>query len=190
MEIVVSAPSGRLGPERWNGDNSEVLSVRGQLLVLDADAPSDRAASLGLERAQLGLERAARPSVEMWWGGLAGHGLAVVVDDLDVVAVRVEHEGAVIARVVHGARAGGAVVLVARGERGGVEGPHRGVRVRREREVDVLRKRALVAHEREGEVGAGELHAIRRVVRQAEPGVRLDEAYPTRVRLSHKPRPL
>ena len=25
--------------------------------VLDADAPSDRAASLGLERAQLGLER-------------------------------------------------------------------------------------------------------------------------------------
>ncbi len=57
MEIVVSAPSGRLGPERWNGDNSEVLSVRGQLLVLDADAPSDRAASLGLERAQLGLER-------------------------------------------------------------------------------------------------------------------------------------
>jgi hypothetical protein len=35
------------------------LSVRGQLLVLDADADalSDRAASLGLERAQLGLER-------------------------------------------------------------------------------------------------------------------------------------
>src|ERR1039457_1149629 len=23
MEIVVSAPSGRLGPERWNGDNAE-----------------------------------------------------------------------------------------------------------------------------------------------------------------------
>jgi hypothetical protein len=39
------------------GDNSEVLSVRGQLLVLDADALSDHAASLGLERAQLGLER-------------------------------------------------------------------------------------------------------------------------------------
>jgi hypothetical protein len=69
---------------------------------------------------------------------LAGRGSAVVVDDLDVVAVRVEHEGAVVARVVHGALAGGAVVLVARGERGGVEGPHRGVRVRGEREVDVL----------------------------------------------------
>ena len=46
------------------------------------------------------------------------------------MAVRVEHEGGVIARVVHGALPGGAVVLVARGERGGVEGPHRGVRVR------------------------------------------------------------
>src|SRR5450759_2053633 len=42
-------------------------------------------------------------------GGLAGHGSAVVVDDLDVVAIRVEHEGAVVARVVHGALAGGAV---------------------------------------------------------------------------------
>ena len=67
---------------------------------------------------------------------------------LDVVAVGVENEGAVVARVVDGALAGGAVVLVARGERGGVEGPHRGVLVRGEREVDVLSKRALVAHKR------------------------------------------
>ena len=67
-----------------------------------------------------------------------------MVDELDVVAVRVEYERAVVARVVLGALAGGAVVLVARGERGGVEGPHRGVRVRGEREVDVLGKRALV----------------------------------------------
>ena len=43
---------------------------------------------------------------------------AVVVDDLDVVAVRIEHEGAVVARVVHDALAGGAVVLVARVQRG------------------------------------------------------------------------
>ena len=102
------------------------------------------------------------------------HGSAVVVDDLDVMAVRVEHEGAVIARVVHGALAWGAVVLVARGERGGVEGPHRSVRVRGEGEVDVLGERALVAHEREGEVGAAELHAIPRFVPQAKPGVRRD----------------
>jgi hypothetical protein len=31
MEIVVSAPSGRLGPERWNGDNLEVWPARRQL---------------------------------------------------------------------------------------------------------------------------------------------------------------
>jgi len=87
------------------------------------------------------------------------------------MAVGVEHERAVAPRVVDGALARGAVVLVARGERGGVEGPHRGVRVRvrGEGEVDVLGERALVAHEREGDVRARELHAIRRVVRQAEP---------------------
>ena len=90
------------------------------------------------------------------------------------MAVGVEHERAVAPRVVDGALARGAVVLVARGERGGVEGPHRSVRVRREGEVHVLGEGAPVAHEREGEVGAGELHAIRRVVRQAEPGVGRD----------------
>ena len=36
-----------------------------------------------------------------------------MVDELDVVAVRVEHERAVVARVVYGTLARGAVVLVA-----------------------------------------------------------------------------
>src|SRR4051812_13647887 len=69
---------------------------------------------------------------------------AIVVDDLDVVPVGVEDERAVVARVVHGALAGPAVVLVSGGERGGVEGPHRGVVPGGEGEVDVLRERPLV----------------------------------------------
>src|SRR4051794_26435458 len=44
----------------------------------------------------------------------------VVVDDLDVVPVRVQDERAVVARVVDGALAGTAVVLVSRCESGGV----------------------------------------------------------------------
>src|SRR3712207_8147794 len=44
-----------------------------------------------------------------------------VADDLDVVPVGVEDEGAVVVRVVLGAQAGGAVVLVAGGDRRGVE---------------------------------------------------------------------
>src|SRR4051812_5399008 len=47
-------------------------------------------------------------------------GSPVVVDDLDVVPVGVQDESAVVARVVVGALAGSAVVLVARGERRGV----------------------------------------------------------------------
>src|SRR5437899_5921573 len=106
-------------------------------------------------------------------GGLVGHGSApVVVDDLDVVPVRVEHERAVVARVVDRALAGRAVVLVARRERGGVERAHRGVLAGGEREVDVLRERPLVPDEREAVVRAGQLHAAGLVVRQAEPGVR------------------
>jgi hypothetical protein len=31
MEIVVSAPSGRLGPERWNGDIAEVMLMHKRL---------------------------------------------------------------------------------------------------------------------------------------------------------------
>src|SRR4051794_26604607 len=48
-----------------------------------------------------------------------------VADRLDVVAVRVEDEGAVVSRVIVGAYAGGAIVLAAGGEGGGVEGVHR-----------------------------------------------------------------
>jgi Thioredoxin len=52
--------------------------------------------------------------------------------------------------------------------------------------VDVLGERALVVHQREGEVGAAELHAIGRVVRQAEPGVRSDRRVeaPRRLRIA------
>ena len=71
---------------------------------------------------------------------------AVVVDDLDVVPVGVQDERAVVARVVDGALAGTAVVLVARGESGGVERPHGRVVLRREREMDVLRQRPLTEH--------------------------------------------
>jgi hypothetical protein len=45
---------------------------------------------------------------------------------LDVVALRVDDEGAVVVRVVLGAQAGGAVVLAAGGDRGGVEGVYLG----------------------------------------------------------------
>src|SRR4051795_2642047 len=98
----------------------------------------------------------------------------VVVDDLDVVPVRVEHERAVVARVVDRALARRAVVLVARRERGGVERAHRGVLARGEREVDGLRERPLVPDEREAVVRAGQLHAAGVVVCQAQPGVRGD----------------
>jgi hypothetical protein len=91
-----------------------------------------------------------------------------VVDDLDVVTIRIEHERPVVARVVDGALAGHAVVPVARGERGSVEGPHGGVRVRGERQMDVLGERAIVANDREAGVLVAELHAIRGVVCQAQ----------------------
>src|ERR671934_17345 len=99
---------------------------------------------------------------------------AVVIDDLDGVPVGVEDKRAVVAGVVEGALAGTAVVLVARGERGGVERPHGRVVLRREREVDVLGERPPVADEREAVVRAGEPHAVGLVVGQAEPGVRGD----------------
>src|SRR5439155_23461431 len=72
--------------------------------------------------------------------GVVGHGSAVVVDDLEVVPVGVQDEGAVVARVVDGALAGTPVVLEARGERGGVERAHGHVVLRREGDVDVRRK--------------------------------------------------
>jgi hypothetical protein len=66
---------------------------------------------------------------------------AVVVDDLDVVAVGVEHERAVVAGVVDRPLARSAVVLVAGLERGGVERPDRRVVAGPERDVDVLGRR-------------------------------------------------
>ncbi|KAG1302687.1 hypothetical protein G6F62_015865 [Rhizopus arrhizus] len=51
-------------------------------------------------------------------GAVAGR---TVIDHFDVVAVRIEHKGAVVARVV-GAFAGRAVVGAAGGDRGAVEG--------------------------------------------------------------------
>ena len=98
----------------------------------------------------------------------------VVVDDLDVVPVGVQHERAVVARVVDGALARTAVVLVARGERGGVERPDGRVVSCRERDVDVLRERPVVMDEREAVGRAGELHAAGLVGRQAESRVRGD----------------
>src|SRR5688572_33510396 len=86
-------------------------------------------------------------------------GAAVVVDDLDVVPVGVQDERAVVAGVVHGTLPRTAVVLVAGGERGGVERAHRGVLAGGEGEVDVLRERPLVVDQREAVVLARELHA-------------------------------
>src|SRR3954464_14679156 len=76
------------------------------------------------------------------------YGSAVVVDDLDVVPVGVQDEGAVVARVVDDPLAGTPVILVARGERGGVERADGRVVLRREGDVDVLRERPLVVDER------------------------------------------
>ena len=64
-----------------------------------------------------------------------------MVDGLDVVAVGVEDERPVVAGVVGGALAGGAVVRVARVDRGPVEGVDRLVGVGAERDVDVLGRR-------------------------------------------------
>jgi hypothetical protein len=50
-----------------------------------------------------------------------------VADGLDVVAVRIEHEGAVVTRVIDGPRSGLAVVAPAGGERGRVKGVDGGV---------------------------------------------------------------
>jgi hypothetical protein len=63
-----------------------------------------------------------------------------VVDDLDVVAVGVQDERAVVAGVVDEALAGPAVVLVARGDAGGVERADGGVLGRGEGEAAARRR--------------------------------------------------
>src|SRR5438477_11660153 len=100
--------------------------------------------------------------------------VVAVKDSFYVVPIRVEHERAVVARVVDRALARRAVVLVARRERGGVERAHRGVLARGEREVDVLGEWPLVPDEREAVVRAGQLRAAGLVLRQAKPGMRGD----------------
>src|SRR5919201_1828681 len=126
-------------------------------------------------RARADSPRAPRGPRRRCGGRLVGQGsAAVVVDELDVVPVRVEHERAVVARVIDRALARRAMVLVARRERSGMERAHRGILARGEREVDVLREWPLVPDEREAVVRGGELHAGRLVVRHMEPGVRGD----------------
>jgi hypothetical protein len=107
-------------------------------------------------------------------GGGGVHDSAVVVDDLDVVPVGVEDEGAVVAGVVDRALAGRAVVPVARGERGSVELAHGRVVGGGEGEVDVLGQRPRVVDQGEAVVRAGELDAGRLVVAERDAGVRRD----------------
>ena len=63
-----------------------------------------------------------------------------MADGLDVVAVGVEHEGAVVARVVVRTFARRAVVATAGGEGGAVEGVHGGAIAGRDRHVDPVRR--------------------------------------------------
>jgi len=48
----------------------------------------------------------------------------LVTDHFDIVAVRVQYEGAAVVRVVVRPQAGGAIVAPACGQRGGMEGIH------------------------------------------------------------------
>src|SRR4029077_2761032 len=115
------------------------------------------------DRAPIAARRAIASGARLTKALAALPGSAVVVDDLDVVPVGVQDERAVVARVVDGALTGTAVVLVARGERGGVERPHGRVVLRPEREVDALRERPLVGDQREPEVLADQLDVVRLV---------------------------
>jgi D-alanyl-D-alanine carboxypeptidase (penicillin-binding protein 5/6) len=102
-------------------DTSVILAAAGEAAkqLVESVAPT------------IGMSTTARPAA-------ADGSAPVVVDDLDVVPIRVEHERAVVPRMVDRALARPAVVLVARRERGRVECAHRGVLARREREVDLL----------------------------------------------------
>src|SRR4051794_28322498 len=81
--------------------------------------------------------------------------LAIVVDELDVVGVGIEHVRAVVARVVARALPGGAVVAVAGLDRRAVEGVDGGVLAGREGDVEVLGRAA--GHEGERAAGADEV---------------------------------
>src|SRR5947208_15384996 len=82
--------------------------------------------------------RAARPSAEMWWADSSATAQPRLwLTTSTLCPSRVEHERAVVARVVDRALARRAVVLVARRERGGGERAHRGVLGGGEREGEV-----------------------------------------------------
>src|SRR3954468_18491475 len=95
------------------------LSVNGTVAILWCPGWGRRSAA---SRAEVPRFFPAALDPETWRAG--SHGSAVVGEDLDVVPVGVQDERAVVARVVDGPLAGSAVILVARGERGGVERPH------------------------------------------------------------------
>ena len=78
-----------------------------------------------------------------------------MVDRLDVAPVRIEDEGADVARVVLGPLARAAVVAVPGGGRDTVELGHRLVVGGGEREVEILGRRAAVRDEREVAAVAG-----------------------------------
>ena len=96
-----------------------------------------------------------------------------MADGLDVVAVRVEDEGAVVVRVVDLADTRSAVVGPAGGERGGVEGVNQVASIHAERHVDArLRAAVSLRDPEEGKV----------VPKPADLGDRLhDHAQPERL---------
>jgi hypothetical protein len=75
-----------------------------------------------------------------------------VTDGLDVVAVGVEDERAVVTGVIDGPLTGRPVVVKARRERDAVELVHRRIVGHGEREMEMLRRRATVVDERRGPV--------------------------------------
>src|SRR5262245_34179510 len=91
---------------------------------------------------------------------------AVVTDRLDVVPVGIEHEGAVVARVVLGTLAGRAVVAVPGGDCDAVELVHG--RVVRRGEADVRVPRGLSRHEPENAAGDAEADDAFRLVSDPE----------------------
>src|SRR5205085_795188 len=98
---------------------------------------------------------------------------AVVIHELDVVSGGIEHEGAVVARVVDLAFAGCAVVSVPGVDCRAMERIDRRIVGHREGDVRVLRHRPGDHGERAA--GGRKLRAIRRIARKTEAGMARDE---------------
>src|SRR4051794_19726161 len=108
-------------------------------------------------------------SVKPWMrrsGSFTAHTLTVVVDQLDIRPRRVEHERAVVTRVVLGPLAWCAVVRLASGDSGRVELVHQLVGIRAEREVQPVRQRSPVVDQCEAGVALAEVHALRMRLRR------------------------